>query len=57
MIIQSKAGGPAAQIYACHYHSVCIHPIDLPTLRVRHGILEDATGLPPAVYHLTDRDK
>ena len=56
-VILSKADDHAAQRYACHYHSMCIHPIGLPTLPGRRGILDDATGLPPVVNHRTDRDR
>ena len=56
-IIQSKTSGLAPQGKACYYRSVCHHPIELSTLRFRHVLRVDAAGQPPAVYHLTGRDK
>ena len=56
-VILSKAGGHAAQGHACRYHSVCIHPIGLPTLSGRRGVLGDATGLPQVVNHRVDRGR
>ena len=56
-VILSKAGGHAAQGHACVYHSVCIHPIGLPTLSGRRGVLGDATGLPQVVNHRADRGR
>ena len=56
-VILSKADDHAAQRYACHYHSMCIHSIGQPIPLGRRGILDDATGLPPVVNHRTDRDR
>ena len=56
-VILSKAGGHAAQGLARRYHSVCNHPIGLPTLSGRRGVLDGATGLPQIVNHRAHRGK
>ena len=50
-VILSKAGGRAARGHARRYLSVCKHPIGLPILSDRRGVLEGASGLSQVVNH------
>ena len=52
-----KAGGRAARGHARRYHSVCKHPVGLPILSDRRGVLEGASGLSQVVGHRFHRGK